>query len=380
MVRGRGRLTRRMSTALLVALLCAGPAFTSTPASLAPSAAAAEVESERIPDGAAMAQSRPPAPAPAGTRGQATQAQPSPAATALRPRPDGGVTSEATTAPPYHVNPYTIRTLARSALPYVATTLPSKSPPASHDADGIPIMNIDGKLYYSPAGLARYGITYEDAYRRTGDADYLEIAVKVHRKLISLAVRSNGGLYIPYQFSFAMHKISTEVMRPPWYSAMAQGLALSLAVRLHRDTGAASFRADADLLFNSFRHVGRGTNPWVTYIDAGRYLWLEEYPENLTPSDHTANGFNFAIFGLYDYYQLARSSISLQVLRAGLTTMRHYVGQYRIPGSYSKYCLRHGKPQIKYHRIVTEQLVHLYRMSGDSYFLSMSRLFKADYA
>ena len=53
--------------------------------------------------------------------------------------------------------------------------------------------------------------------------------------------------------------------------------------------------------------------------------------------------------------------------------------QYRIPGSYSKYCLSHGDPQVKYHRIVTGQLVHLARMSGDDYFLSMSKLFAEDY-
>jgi hypothetical protein len=67
------------------------------------------------------------------------------------------------------------------------------------------------------------------------------------------------------------------------------------------------------------------------------------------------------------------------VLRASLTTMRHYIAAYRRPGSYSKYCLRHGKPQAKYHKIVTWQLVYLYKMSGDSYFLSMSRLFASDY-
>jgi hypothetical protein len=59
--------------------------------------------------------------------------------------------------------------------------------------------------------------------------------------------------------------------------------------------------------------------------------------------------------------------------------MRRFVGDFRVPGSYSKYCLRHGKPQAKYHIIVTWQLKFLYRMSGDSYFLSMSKLYYTDY-
>ena len=280
--------------------------------------------------------------------------------------------------PPYKVTAYTIRTIARSALPYVGTSRPTKAAPSVRDADGLPMKRVGTGLYYGPAGLAQYGIIYEDAYRRTGDGDYLAIARKVMNKLMALGVKSNGGVFIQYQFDFPMHRIPTEVMKAPWYSAMAQGIALSLAVRLCQDTGEEIFKTDADLLFASMNHLGRGSSPWVTYVAAG-YVWLEEYPEPMTPSDHTANGFNFALFGLYDYYQETKDPAALQLLRGSLTTMRHYISAYRRPGTYSKYCLRHGQPQPKYHKIVTGQLVFLYKMSGDPYFLSMSKLFTSDY-
>lgn len=280
----------------------------------------------------------------------------------------------------YKATHFEIRRLRADDLPYTGTTLPSKSPPPIHDADGIPMKSVNGKLYYSPAGLLQYGLRMEDAFRRSRDPDYRVIATKVLRKMVDTGVRSHGGVFFPYRFDFQMHRIATEVMRAPWYSAMAQGLGLSLAVRLYRDTGDPQFLADARLIFGSFRTIGRGSVPWVTYITTGRYLWLEEYPERTTPSDHTANGFNFAVFGLYDYYQETRDAKALHILRASLTTMRRYVSAYRIPGSYSRYCLRHGKPQAKYHNIVTWQLVYLYKMSGDSYFLTMSKLFAADYS
>jgi hypothetical protein len=307
---------------------------------------------------------------------------PGPSLIGSSPRPSQPaqtVGSDLLLPPPYKVTSYTIRTLAPDALPYVSSVLPEKVLPARHDADGIPMKLVGTKLYYSPAGLAQYGLMYEDAYRRSGDPDYRTIAAKVLNKLMALGVAYAGGIYIPYRFDFAMHGIKTEVMRAPWYSAMAQGLALSLAVRLYRDTADPLFQRPAALLFESFKHLGRDTNPWVTYIDDGRYLWLEEYPEPTTPSDHTANGFNFAVFGLYDYYQETHDAYALQVLRASLTTMRHYIAAYRRPGSYSKYCLRHGRPQAKYHKIVTWQLEYLSEMSGDAYFLSMSRLFASDY-
>jgi hypothetical protein len=364
LIRSHPRAQRRLLTALTLALAVALPGF--GPAQAAPLVHLDGVPSIERRDAAVNPVLDPGSTVNSPRRTDPTVARDIAEADALLP-------------PPYNVNLYTIRTLARSALPYVRSDLPDKVPPATHDADGIPMKLVGTKLYYSPAGLAQYGLMYEDAYRRSGDPDYGTIAVKVLNKLVTLGVTSNGGLYIPYWYSFAMHGISTEVMHAPWYSAMAQGLTLSLAVRLYRDTANPLFRTDADLLFRSFKHVGRGTNPWVTYIDAGRYLWLEEYPEPTTPSDHTGNGFNFAVFGLYDYYQETHDLYALQVLRAGLTTMRHYIGAFRRPGSYSKYCLRHGKPQAKYHKIVTWQLVFLYKMSGDSYFLSMSRLFYGDY-
>jgi hypothetical protein len=238
---------------------------------------------------------------------------------------------------------------------------------------------LGGRRVYSPTGLADYGLRYEDAYRRTGDADYLAIARRVHERLVALSDRSGDALYVRYAFDNPLHGIPTEVMRAPWYSAMAQGEALSLAVRLQRDAPDPKLALDADALFRSFLYHYRGPRPWVVDIDAARYLWLEEYPEMTNPTpDHTANGFNFALFGLYDYYELTRSPKALQVLRGALTTMRQYIGQYRIPGSVSRYCLRHGKPQAKYHAIVTWQLEVLYRISGDPYFHSMSRTFFAD--
>jgi hypothetical protein len=177
---------------------------------------------------------------------------------------------------PYHVTAYTIPTIAPDDLPYAREYLPAKSLPAIHDPAGIPMKLVDGRRYYSPAGLAEYGLKREEAYRRSADPAYLATATQVLDRLMALGVRSGGALFIRYEFDFPLHKSRTEVMRAPWFSAMAQGIALSLATRLYRDTGQAEYLAAADLLFGSFRHLGRGPDPWVTYVDAQGYLWLEE--------------------------------------------------------------------------------------------------------
>ena len=313
----------------------------------------------------------PPTSTPSGTPAPTPRPTPAPATTP--PPPPAPIVGA------YRVTAYKIRTIPHDELPYVETVLPSKTVPRHHDADGVPMKLVGTTLYYSPAGNLQYALRMEDAYRRTNDPDYLAIADKVLARLMQIGTRSHGGVYLLYEYDFAMHHIATEVMDAPWHSAMAQGLGLSLAVRLYRDTGDERYLEDARLLFASFQHLGRGKDPWVTYVDGGDYLWLEEYPERTNPSDHTANGFNFAVFGLYDFYEETHDPAALKVLRASLTTMRHFIADYRIPGSYSKYCLRHGKPQAKYHKIVTWQLGFLYRISGDRWFRTMQQAFARDY-
>lgn len=286
----------------------------------------------------------------------------------------------ATQVAPFRITPFSIRRLAPDQLPYADTRVPSTGPPKLHDRQGLPLKRVGKRTYYGPAGLAQYGLRHEDAYRRVRGPQHLAIATATLDKLMDLAVNSNGAAYIPYAFDFAMHGNRREMMRAPWYSAMAQGLALSLAIRLHRDTGDAQFRDDADRLFASIKHLGRGAGPWVTYVDEAGYLWLEEYAQSKTPSDHAANGFNFALFGVYDYYLATDDPSALRILQASLTTMRDHMDAYRVPGKISLYCLRHGRPQLKYHRILIWQLEYLAAISGDPAFARMSQTLTADHA
>jgi D-glucuronyl C5-epimerase C-terminus len=181
-----------------------------------------------------------------------------------------------------------------------------------------------------------------------------------------------------------VHGVDWYVNRPPWYSGMAQGLALALFARLWQYTGDASYRRLADLTYNSLRNMGRGTNPWVSWIDARRYLWIEEYPQQL---DQTFNGYVFAIIGLYDYAQLTkdptlygavRNADVLALLRGGITTIRAYTPTFRNLGTVSDYCLAHHYRNPKYHPVHVTQLRYLTLITGDRWFDRMADAFAAD--
>ena len=283
------------------------------------------------------------------------------APSAIRPHPDvtdgvgpGPILDRADLAPlpkfstrPFAVAWVTIQTLAWADLPWHGKHLLSLKIAPGSDSNGIVFKVINGRRVYSPGNLASDGIRYLDGYVRTGDPAYLDRAVVRARKLSSMSRLSGGARYFPYMFDYA-----NESLKAPWYSAYSQGFALSLFVRLYRVTGVQVWADRARETAMSFRRLGRVTKPWVAYV-VDRRLWLEEYP-SATPS-HVLNGFNFALFGLYDYERLTRDPAAHDLLRGALRTMRSFGEAYRVPGGIGYYDLVHRTRHAKYHVIHTWQ-------------------------
>ncbi|HUP54958.1 MAG TPA: D-glucuronyl C5-epimerase family protein [Methylomirabilota bacterium] len=305
--------------------------------------------------------------------------------TAFRPRPDATtelaavrIRNRATLVPlpkfatrPFAIHWVTIRTLEWANLPLNGKNLLSLKRAAGSDSEGIVYKVVDGRRVYSPGNLANDGIRYVDGYVRTGDTAYLDRAVVRAKKLIALSRLSGGARYFPYAWDYA-----TEKLDAPWYSAYSQGFALSLFVRLYRVTGLQTWAERARETAMSFRRLGRVTKPWVAYV-LNRRLWLEEYP-SATPT-HVLNGFNFALFGLYDYERLTRDPAARDLLRGALRTIRSFGTTFRVPGGISYYDLVHRTRHAHYHLIHTWQLRALAAISGDPWYGSLAAAYWRDY-
>lgn len=282
------------------------------------------------------------------------------------------VTPEASFSPsPFRVAAYDIRTLPWEALPLNGMSLMRLRTPPNSDRDGIGYKVVNGKNYYSPGNVASEGIRFVDSYVRTGNPAYLDRARVRAAKLQQLGFIRNGGLFIPYGFDYP-----AEHLPAPWVSAYAQGLSLSLFVRLFRATGEYRYVDLAQAVFRSFRTLGPRTRPWCSYV-SNNDLWLEEYPSS-RPT-HVLNGFNFALFGLYEYERLTRDPAARQLLEGALATMRRRAVGYRVPGDISLYDLVHRTQHAHYHEIHIWQLRDLAAISGDRYFSDLANLFAADY-
>jgi hypothetical protein len=323
------------------------------------------------------------APTPTPTLAPTPTPSPSPSPTAS-PSPSPTATPSPSPTPAPSLMPTTFRivafpivTLPVGQRPYDDQAAPDLTVvPAVADANGVPMRLVGARKVYAPVTVAQWGLGMLVGFDRTGDPEYLRRAKLAADVFRTIGVRSGQALYLPYAFSFALHGIRTQTLIAPWYSAMAQGQALSLMTRIYVATKDPADLATAKALYLSLLHKGRGTAPWVTIIDHSRYLWLEEYADS--NPEHTLNGMMFAMFGLYDYYEATHDRNSLNLLRGALTTIRYNAIRYRNPGTISAYCLAHRTRSLKYHHIHIVELTLLTAMTGARYFASLGVLLARD--
>jgi len=118
----------------------------------------------------------------------------------------------------------------------------------------------------------------------------------------------------------------------------------------------------------------------VARIDADGYYWIEEFPHDTRPG-MTLNGYIAALFGVYDYYHLTGSEDAEMIYELGLTTIKHYLPEFRRPGQRSYYCLGHQSvANDSYHRLHISMMGHLHRITGDEFFRAMGDSLTADSA
>ncbi len=296
----------------------------------------------------------------------------------FRPLGPADIMSRATVEPfaprspaPFRVAAYRVRTLSWQDLPLNGLSLPRLATPPGSDPSGIPYKFVNGKPYYSPGNIASDGIRFVDAYVRTGNPAYLVRARIRASKLLEIAIAEGDALVLPYGFDYPAERLDA-----PWVSGYAQGLGLSFLVRMYRATGDPGYAETARSVFAAFRRLGPKANHWVAYV-ASNELWLEEYPSS-RPT-HVLNGFNFALFGLYEYERLTRDPAAAQLLEGALATVRRHAADYRVPGGISLYDLVHRTRHEHYHEIHIWQLADLGAISGDRYFNTLSATFQADH-
>ncbi|NXH81604.1 GLCE epimerase, partial [Edolisoma coerulescens] len=128
-------------------------------------------------------------------------------------------------------------------------------------------------------------------------------------------------------------------LEPGWYSAMAQGQAISTLVRAYLLTKEPAFlgaalRATAPYKLPAERHG-------VKAVFMDRHDWYEEYPTS--PSSFVLNGFMYSLIGLYDLKETAGEKLGKEarlLYERGMESLKAMLPLYDT-GSGTVYDLRH---------------------------------------
>lgn len=276
-----------------------------------------------------------------------------------------------------HYN-FTIKKLQYNNLTGTNKQLAPLSPDFDkQDEDGIIMWEYKEKNYYHPLTVARTGRWYIDSYVQTGNKEYLQWAKTYGNKFLELSYKTDQYIYFPYLFDFALHGRNEETMKSPWYSGMAQGVALTFYSRLYNVTNDKRYLQTCQKIYNTYLKDKITEAPWISQVNNKGYYWIEEYP--WTEPTHVLNGHIYGIYGLYEYYLVSKSEEVKYLLQSALTTVKDHLLSFRTPGGISKYCLKHKVKSSGYHRVHILQLRYLSKITGDSYFNDMANLFYEDY-
>ena len=85
-----------------------------------------------------------------------------------------------------------------------------------------------------------------------------------------------------------------------------------------------------------------------------------------------------ALVGLYSYYRVTKSPEALLLIRAGITTVKHYLINFRRPGKTLEYFLYTQNVDDYNPARTIGELKWLSTITGDNYFRKMANLFAAD--
>lgn len=204
---------------------------------------------------------------------------------------------------------------------------------------------LSGTFYYHPVNIANYGAAEYGYYLNTKDERYRENCLQAAKGLLRLQDERGGW---PYPIDYQLFR-ADETLKSGWYSAMAQGQAVSLFVRANALKPDPAYQTAAH---RALALLDIPVSEGGLLAKFGDYNFYEEYPTSL-PSC-TLNGFLYCLFGLYDGSRVFHDEQADRLFQCGIQTVQAVLPLY--DGLLSSYDLTHvtyppqaRSPDRKYH-------------------------------
>ena len=248
---------------------------------------------------------------------------------------------------------------------------PEDYPVFLYSKSPIPKIPNNDLIPYHPVGLSQQGMIY---FLHTQNKH--NICRKFASAIMQEAIEKDGQILFPYKFKYKVKCIGKVI--PPFYSAMAQGEALSFFSLCYNETKDAFYKRTAKKILPSLLRIKDQDTPYLSIIE-DNYLFFEEAPWNgKTPK--ILNGFMFDIIGLINYLTLVDNNDKLakKLLETSIKTLIDWFTKWRIPNSISRYWLISDNRSLGYHYIHVKQLYLLWLSTKIDKLLYFKNLLETD--
>jgi heparosan-N-sulfate-glucuronate 5-epimerase len=241
--------------------------------------------------------------------------------------------------------------------------------PGKLDENGIPIYEFpDKRAIYHPIVICQYALgLFELLYKSNYCDKSAELKfLKQADWLSKYGVETKSGFVWYIDYSIAEYGLY-----PPWFSALAQGEAISVLTRAYKITGNKKYLNICE----------KAIIPFTLDVKSGGLVNIfknipvyEEYP---SPKRTVAvlNGFIFSLFGLYDYYLTNKNIMAKELFEKGINSITNILPYYDIKywSSYYLFDYPHGyTSSFTYHNIMINQLKALYIITRKYIFIEYS--------
>jgi heparosan-N-sulfate-glucuronate 5-epimerase len=245
----------------------------------------------------------------------------------------------------------------------------------AYDPSGIPQLDYHGHigLQYNPIAIAQYGLGNYNLFRRNLLGRNDDPARRQKFFLIAdwlrdhLESNAHGLAVWHHHFDWEYR----DTLKAPWYSALAQGLGISVLVRAWKESKEERYIEAAQRALASFyKPVAEGG---VAFTDKSGDLWFEEYI--VTPPTHILNGFIWATWGIYDYFLATKDKSAQNLFMRSVQTLLHNLNRFDL-GFWSLYEQSGTRlPMVAsnfYHRLHIVQLRVMHRLTGEPKFAEVA--------
>jgi len=251
------------------------------------------------------------------------------------------------------------------------------------DEQGVPRLRytrLGPQLYYNPVYVAIYGLYYHDRWQRNGENAYFLRLYHIYPPSLKGAVgwfdlflasadwlvqnlqvhEHNGIRYGVYEYDFPWPVYK---LRPPWRSAMAQGLSMQVLARAWVVTHDSTYLHAAILARNALDVEVRDGG--VTYKDTPNAWWYEEYASADASESRVLNGMAHVLVALREFYAMTGDTSSVRLFGKGMESLSRSVRAYRDSKvAWTDYDRLGTLANRKYHEINVNLIRRLFALTG----------------